>query len=79
MLNVMASAVLHFDSILPGESPPPAPRACLGRDELIDNVVQLAENLEPIALIGAGGIGKTCIALTVLHHKRIRDRFGENR
>jgi tetratricopeptide (TPR) repeat protein len=59
--------------------PPPAPRDCFGRDELIEEVIGLAENLEPIALIGAGGIGKTSVALTVLHHKRIQERFGENR
>jgi tetratricopeptide (TPR) repeat protein len=75
----MGSAVLHFHSVFLGELPPPAPRDCFGRKELIERVVGLAENLEPIALIGAGGIGKTSIALTVLHHNRIEERFGENR
>ena len=70
---------LCFYSIPLGELPPPAPRDCFGRDELIEQVVGLAESLKPIALIGAGGIGKTSIALKVLHHTRAKQRFGGNR
>ena len=74
----MGFTVLRSHSIPLGELPPPPPRACFGRDELIEKVVDLAETFTPIALIGAGGIGKTSVALTVLHHSRIKQRFNDN-
>ena len=54
-------------------------QAFFGRDRLIKKIADLAEDFTPIALIGAGGIGKTSIALAVLHHDRIKQRFGHDR
>jgi len=45
---------------------------------LIETIASLAENLTPVALIGAGGIGKTSIALAILHHRRVKERFGDD-
>jgi len=42
-------------------------------------MIDLVEKSIPIAYIGAGGIGKTSIALAVLHHDRIKQRFGHHR
>ena len=64
---------------MPGEPALPLPRVFFGRDQLVDEIVGLAQQLTPVALIGAGGIGKTSIILQVLHDKRTKRRFGQDR
>ena len=78
-LNCQCTCRLTFEPSILGESPPPPSRTFFGRNELVEEIVGLAENLTPIALIGTGGIGKTSIALAVLHHNRIKLRFGDHR
>ena len=75
----MRPTVPPSQSVPPGELPPPSPKACFGRDELVDKIVGLAKNLTSIALIGPGGIGKTSVALAVLHDDDIKNRFGSER
>ena len=50
-----------------------------GRDDLVEKIASLVVNLKSVALIGAGGIGKTSIALSILHHHRIKEQFGDDR
>jgi len=46
---------------------------------IVEDLLSLVERSASIVLPGAGGIGKTAIALTLLHHTRIVARFGSHR
>ena len=50
-----------------------------GHDELIEGIIAFAECLTSIALVGAGRISKTSVALAVLHDDHIKQQFGGNR
>ena len=58
---------------------PQAPANIFGRDAIIDDLVGLAERFASVTLFGAGGTGKSTIALTLLHHNQIVTRFGKHR
>lgn len=58
---------------------PPAPTNIFGRDAIIEDLLGFAERFASVTLFGAGGIGKSAIALTLLHHDRIVARFGKDR
>ena len=79
VLGYKQNRLSHIASSAPGESSPPPPRVFFGRDDLIEEIVGCGESLTPVALIGPGGIGKTSVALTVLHNDRIQQRFGLGR
>ena len=58
---------------------PPAPANIFGRDAIIEDLLGFADRFASVTLFGAGGVGKTAIALTLLHHDRIAARFGKHR
>ena len=58
---------------------PHAPLNVLGRDTLLDELIYFVGRSTSITLYGAGGIGKTAVALTLLHHSEIEVRFGIHR
>src|ERR1700730_14221108 len=59
---------------------PTAP-VCVGRDELVAEVAaaMLADAAEPVAVLGAPGIGKSTVCLTALHDASVAARFGGRR
>ncbi|KZV75798.1 hypothetical protein PENSPDRAFT_748217 [Peniophora sp. CONT] len=60
---------------------PAAPALFYGRDEEVAQIVQTVthEVSARVAILGPGGIGKTSIALAVLHHPDIKARYATHR
>ncbi|KAJ6543775.1 hypothetical protein DFH09DRAFT_1282366 [Mycena vulgaris] len=56
---------------------PPSPSILYGRSVEVDHVVNLVLNHAParVAIVGSGGIGKTSIALTSIHHPEVEKYF----
>ncbi|KAF9789158.1 kinase-like domain-containing protein [Thelephora terrestris] len=58
---------------------PSSPTYFFGRDTIFEDLLSFAERSVSVTLYGAGGMGKTAIALKLLHHSRIINRFGARR
>ncbi len=79
---LQASSPAGADRALAGDAGGlPAPPDLVGRDGEVSSLVTawLAVPPEPVAVLGAPGIGKSAVCLAALHDARVRDRFGPRR
>ncbi|KAG8942429.1 hypothetical protein FRC03_003221 [Tulasnella sp. 419] len=67
-------------SSMPSSVMPPDPKI-FGRLQYIEKAIKLlfSSTEAKIAILGPGGIGKTSVALKVIHDALVVERFGENR
>ncbi|KAG8959503.1 hypothetical protein FRC03_007898 [Tulasnella sp. 419] len=65
---------------LPSAAIPPEPTV-FGRDEYIETAIVhlLSDDSALLVVLGPGGIGKTSVAVKVIHDRRVLERFGECR
>ncbi|KAJ7453148.1 hypothetical protein FB451DRAFT_1520290 [Mycena latifolia] len=62
-------------SMLPSE-----PKIFHGRETELAHILNLfAQEPTRIAILGSGGMGKTCLAKVILHHPDIASRYGQHR
>jgi tetratricopeptide (TPR) repeat protein len=59
--------------------PPSRPSVFYGRDDLVAELTNLVVNDEHIALIGAGGMGKSSLAKAILNEALVIEKFTERR
>lgn len=78
--TLLICSTKHFLSFLLSTTPPPAPEIFFGRDKFVDDAIALLQTTKPtrLAILGAGGMGKTATALTILHDQRVQDIFEQN-
>ena len=67
------------DTRAPLPALPKAPANCFSREAAVDEILDLMEQSASVALFGSIGVGKSFVALTLLHHNQTQAKFGRNR
>jgi hypothetical protein len=67
------------DTCIPFPLLPPAPSERFPREELVNEILDLTDQVASVAIFGSNGVGKSFVAGTVLDHSRTKAIFGENR
>ncbi|KAJ7147805.1 hypothetical protein C8R43DRAFT_1195033 [Mycena crocata] len=72
---------LHQSSISSLDLLPSSPKIFYGRDNQLNHLLEILLGPDPVrtAILGPGGIGKSSLALAVLHHPKVVSRFGTQR
>jgi len=58
---------------------PQPPTNCFSRQGIVSEILDLTDQVASTALYGLIGVGKSFVALSVLHHNRTKAIFGRNR
>ena len=58
---------------------PQAPIGCFSREEILNEILDLTDQVASTALFGLVGVGKSSVALSLLHNNRTKAKFGRNR
>lgn len=64
---------------LSSTSPVENTSSCFPREEIINEILDLADQTASVALFGSIGVGKSFVARAVLDHSRTQAKCGENR
>ncbi|PSS17123.1 hypothetical protein PHLCEN_2v3236 [Hermanssonia centrifuga] len=78
--GVMTSQIIRESRDVRLTSVLPVAPQLYGRDEVVERAATaIVSRNQHVAVLGAGGIGKTSVALSLLHHPQVEEHFADNR